>query len=204
MVWISAAVGVGSALLGSNASGQASKRARREVETGIKRVEDNTNFKGYSRGGANAFNQSQNLLGVGDGSPEAQAAARGGFQNYLNSAGYKTQLDSGIDALNSNAAARGMLKSGATLKATQRFGAGLGQQYFNNYIGQLNQQAGYGMQADQNLSNVYTGGAATKANSQQANGAQQAQAWAGAGANIAGALGDKAGAATTAAKTGGG
>lgn len=111
------------------------------------------------------------------------AGGNAAFQNYLDSAGYKTQLNSGIDALNSNAAARGMLKSGATLKATQRFGAGLGQQYFNNYIGQLMNSANMGLAADQTLAGAYTGTA------QGAAGAQQT-ATSNAGQAVGGAIGD--------------
>lgn len=102
------------------------------------------------------------VAGTGGNGPGGQAA----FQNYLDSAGYKTQLNAGIDALNSNAAARGMLKSGATLKATQRFGSGLGQQYFNNYIGQLMNTANMGLSADQTLAGAYTGAAGGQAGAQ--------------------------------------
>lgn len=198
MAWIAAAIGVGGALLGSSSNKKAAKKAGQAVEQGIQRVEQNTGLKStYSPGGQRAFGQAQNLLGVGDGSPEAMAAAQGGFQNYLNSSGYQTQMKSGVDALNSNAAARGMLKSGATLKATQRFGSGLGQQYFNNYIGQLMGQAGMGMQADQTLAGAYTGGASGQANAQMAAGKASAEGFAGAASNIAGALGDRAGAPAT-------
>lgn len=204
MAWISAAIGVGGALLGGSSEKKAAKRAAAQIEQGIKRVETQTGLKStYSPGGAAAFSQAQNLLGIGTGAPaqidpatgqpipgtSGAEQAQAGFQNYLNSAGYKTQLKGGIDALNSNAAARGMLKSGATLKATQRFGAGLGQQYFNNYIGQLNTQAGYGMQADQTLAGAYTNGATGQANANMAAGAAQGNAIGDAAQNIAGAIG---------------
>lgn len=195
MAWIAAAIGVGGALLGSNSQRKAAKKAGQAVEQGIQRTEQNTGLKTtYSPGGQQAFSQAQNLLGVGNGTPEEMAASQGSFQNYLDSSGYRTQLNSGIDALNSNAAAKGMLKSGATLKATQRFGSGLGQQYFNNYIGQLMQQSNMGMQADQTLAGAYTGGATGKANAQMAAGDASARGYAGAASNIAGALGDMRGA----------
>jgi len=194
MAWIAAAVGVGGSLLGGMSANKAAKKAAAAQEAGVKRVEANTGLKStYSPGGQAAFGQAQNLLGLGP-NPEA---AQAGFQNYLDSAGYRTQMKGGIDALNSNAAARGMLKSGATLKATQRFGSGLGQQYFNNYIQQLNQQSGMGMQADQTLANVYTGGAAGAANAQMAAGDATSKAYAGAASNIAGAIGDMRGAPKT-------
>jgi len=189
MAWIAAAIGVGGALLGGSQEKKAAKKAGQAYEQGIKRVEANTGLKSFSAGGQQAFGQAQNLLGVGTNTPEGQAQAQAGFQNYLDSAGYRTQMKGGIDALNSNAAARGMLKSGATLKATQRFGSGLGQQYFNNYIGQLNSQAGYGMQADQTLASTYTQGASGAANANMAAGAATGGAIGDAAQNIAGAIG---------------
>lgn len=197
MAWIAAAIGVGGALLGGSQEKKAAKQSAAQYEAGVKRVEANTGLKNYSQGGGAAFNQALGLLGVGGQQPQmdpttGQPMATGGqvgFQNYLDSTGYRTQMKSGIDALNSNAAARGMLKSGATLKATQRFGAGLGQQYFNNYIGQLMGSAGMGQQADQTLANVYTGGAAGQAAATQAGGAAVGGAIGDAAQNIAGAIG---------------
>jgi hypothetical protein len=204
-MWIAAAIGVGGALLGGNEERKANKKAAQQYEAGVKRVEANTGLKNYSTGGGAAFNQALGLLGVGGQQPQIdpatgqpmlgpdgqpiQTGGQVGFQNYLDSTGYRTQMKSGIDALNSNAAARGMLKSGATLKATQRFGAGLGQQYFNNYIGQLMGTAGMGQQADQTLANVYTGGAAGQAQAAQAGGAAVGSAVGDAANNIAGAIG---------------
>lgn len=123
------------------------------------------------------------------GQPGQGQGGQAAFQNYLDSAGYKTQLNSGIDALNSNAAARGMLKSGATLKATQRFGSGLGQQYFNNYIGQLMNTANMGLSADQTLAGAYTGAAGGQAGAQLQAGQAIGGAFGDAAQNIAGAIG---------------
>lgn len=129
------------------------------------------------------------------GAPEVAGSGQQGqggqaaFQNYLDSSGYKTQMNAGIDALNSNAAARGMLKSGATLKATQRFGSGLGQQYFNNYIGQLMNTANMGLAADQTLAGAYTGAAGGQAGASMAAGSAVGGAVGDAAQNIAGAIG---------------
>lgn len=209
MVWIAAAVGIGTALFGASEKKKAAKKASQANAQGVSDALANTNFKSsYSPGGAAAFSQANTLLGVDPGAAAQVDPATGqpiagtsgaeksqaGFQNYLNSAGYKTQLNSGIDALNSNAAARGLLKSGATLKATQRFGAGLGQQYFNNYISQLNQQAGIGVQSDAALANIYTGGSVGAQKAAYSAGDAGAEAASGIGKNIAGALGDMRGA----------
>lgn len=75
------------------------------------------------------------------------AAVPGGFQNYLDSAGYNFAFDQGQRAITGSAAARGLLKSGSTLKALNRFGQGIGQQYFNNYLDRLEGVASRGLQA---------------------------------------------------------
>jgi hypothetical protein len=59
------------------------------------------------------------------------------FQNYLNSTGYNFQVGQGEQAINNNAAAKGLLNSGATAKALTSYGQGTAAQSFNNYLGQL-------------------------------------------------------------------
>ena len=48
--------------------------------------------------------------------------------------GYQFQLDRGLEAINSNAYARGLGQSGATYKALQQFGDGLAQNYYQQYL----------------------------------------------------------------------
>ena len=74
------------------------------------------------------------LLGLnGASSAQSQTA----FNNYLNSTGYKFNLQQGTNAVASQQAASGMLNSGATGKALTQYGQNLGSQYFNNYLSQL-------------------------------------------------------------------
>lgn len=82
--------------------------------------------------GNDAFATAGSLL---KGGPEGDAA----FNNYLTSTGYKTMLDAGSKAITGNAAARGNLNSGATGKALTNYGQNMGQQYFGNYLNQLQQ-----------------------------------------------------------------
>lgn len=74
------------------------------------------------------------LLGLGGGDPQA-------FQKYLNSTGYNFQLDSGSRAITNNAAARGLLDSGSTLKALTKYGQQVGSSAYGNYLGQLSDLA---------------------------------------------------------------
>lgn len=76
------------------------------------------------------------LLGVPGSGAYAQTAQQG-LSNYLNSAGYQFQRDQGVDAINSSAAARGLLNSGSTLKGITKFGQDLASTNFNNYLQQL-------------------------------------------------------------------
>jgi hypothetical protein len=64
------------------------------------------------------------------------AKTKAAFDAYLNSTGYQFNYDQGINAVNSDRAASGLLNSGSTLKALDEFGTGLpdsyGQQYADN------------------------------------------------------------------------
>ena len=72
------------------------------------------------------------LLGLNG--PDAATTAMG---NYHTSPGYQFALDQGLRATDAGAAAKGMLRSGATLKAEQTFGTGLADQDFTNYYNRL-------------------------------------------------------------------
>lgn len=73
------------------------------------------------------------LLGVG-GDPAASAAA---LQTYRDSTGYKDLLATGLGGVNSQAYARGMGDSGATLKALQTRGMNIAGQNQQVYMGNL-------------------------------------------------------------------
>jgi len=85
-------------------------------------------------------------LGIPGGNSDAAA---NGLQNYFNSAGGKFTLQQGTNAINNSAAAKGLLNSGATLKALQSFGQNTGQQYYQNYLSNLQGVANTGLQAGQ-------------------------------------------------------
>ena len=84
---------------------------------------------------------------------EAQAWANanptGGteYQGLQKTPGYDFQLSQGLDAVQSSAAARGMLNSGATMNAVNTFGQGLANQEYNNYLNRLSGVASNGQNA---------------------------------------------------------
>lgn len=121
----SAASLAGSALQ-ANAVGSAGKAGQ-----GAARLqrEDLTQFRDV---GGEASRQAGNLLGL-YGQPAADAA----MATYQQSPGYQWQLGEGLRAVDAGAAAKGMLRSGATLKAEQAYGSGLAAQDFSSYYNRL-------------------------------------------------------------------
>ncbi len=81
------------------------------------------------------------LLGMG-GDPTAQQAA---FQRYLDGSGYQFALDQGTRAITGTAAGRGLLNSGATLRAMSDYGQKTGMSFFDQYMNRLAQQQSSGM-----------------------------------------------------------
>jgi hypothetical protein len=126
------------------------------------------------------------IMGAVNNPVTQQAGSGDAFQNYLNSTGYKFQLGEGIGAIEASQATKGALNSGATLKALQQYGQNLASTTFNNYLNQLGQLSGQGLQAGQ-----LVGGAAQQAGSEAA--AYQAGAGAAQGGATSGAFGALAG-----------
>jgi hypothetical protein len=54
-----------------------------------------------------------------------------------NQPGYQFALGQGLQAIDRGAASRGMLTSGNTLDAEQKYGTGLANQYYQNYVSNL-------------------------------------------------------------------
>jgi hypothetical protein len=100
----------------------------------------NDTFGGAAGYTGSSSNQIAGLLGLGGGDPQA-------FQKYLDSSGYKFTLDSGSKAITGNAASRGLLNSGSTLKALTQFGQDLASTKMDNYLGQLGSLAKIGLGA---------------------------------------------------------
>jgi hypothetical protein len=105
--------------------------------------------------GGQATRQAGNLLGL-----NGQDAATGAMSTFQTSPGYGFQLEQGLRAVDAGAAAKGMLRSGATLEAEQKFGQGLANQDFGNYYNRLmglanqgeNAAAGYGSTTNASMS----------------------------------------------------
>lgn len=90
-----------------------------------------------------ASNEEAQLLGTQPVTDQTKAA----FGNYLGSTGYNFIKQQGTSAITGNAASRGILNSGATAKALQRYGTGLASTTFNDYLNHLSGMTGQGVQA---------------------------------------------------------
>lgn len=128
------------------------------------------------------------------------------FRGFEATPGYAFQRDQGTSAIDASAAARGMLRSGATLKAQERFGQGIAAQEYNNYLNRLSGISGVGQAstgqigalgtsvAGQIGNNALMGGQGA-ANSALAGGAARASAYNSMGSAINNLAGNALGAA---------
>jgi len=122
----SAAIGTaGSALMG-NKAGQGAAQAQQTL------AQQRNDLMPYREAGLAPLQAQQDLLGL-NGQPAADAA----MANFQSSPGYQFQLQQGLRATDAGAAAQGMLRSGAALKAEQTFGSGLANSDFNQYYQRL-------------------------------------------------------------------
>lgn len=90
-------------------------------------------YGGQMNQGTQAGGMMSALLGVGGD----KAASDEAFKNYNDSTGYKFMMDSGSEAITGNAAAKGLLNSGSTLKSLTSFGQNLGKTQFGSYLDRL-------------------------------------------------------------------
>jgi hypothetical protein len=82
--------------------------------------------------GTNALGVAGDLSGANG--PDAATAAMG---NFFTSPGYQFRLDQGLRAVDAGAAASGLGRSGAAIKAEETFGQGLASSEFSNYYNRL-------------------------------------------------------------------
>ena len=142
-----AAVSGGIGLLGSSMQSGAAAKGQAQAQ---KQFEMQRNDLGpYREAGLAPLQAQQALLGL-QGQPAADAA----MAQFQQSPGYQFQMDEGQRAVESSAAAQGLLRSGATLKALQERGQGLANQDFGNYYNRLMDLSRLGQ-------NSAAGGAAT-------------------------------------------
>lgn len=125
----------------------------------------------YTQGG-DAMGMMGAMLGLGG--TDAQKA---GFQNFMDSTGYQFLMDSGSKAVTGNMAAKGLLKSGATLKALTNFGQNLASTKTAEMMGMLSNMAGIGAGAAGNLAGAGANAAQGYSNAKMAGAQSKQDAW---------------------------
>jgi len=153
---IGGAVGLVGGALQSGAAGKAADTAQRNLQMVVPQLQQNYNtavggFQPFSDVSKLSLQDQQDLLGL-----NGQDAATAAMAKFQTSPGYQFSMDQGMRAIDAGAASKGLLHSGATIKAEQTFGTGLADQEFSNYFQRLNSLSGMGLTA--------AGGIATAAN----------------------------------------
>lgn len=99
-------------------------------------------YQGTMNTGTGATNQLAGMLGLNGAQGQSDA-----FKNWQNSTGYQFGLNQGLQSINGNAAATGLLNSGATAKALQTYGQNYANTQYGNYTNQLQGLVNSGLQA---------------------------------------------------------
>lgn len=122
---------------------------------------------------------------AGEGALGRLTGAMAGNQDQFKaSPGYDFRLSQGVQAAERSAAARGLLGSGATMKAVQRYGEGLASSEYNNWFNQNLGLAGLGQNAVNNTVNAGQNATNNITNLYQSNGNARASSYANTGSSI--------------------
>lgn len=147
-----------------------SSRARREQEAAERGAEQSLTGFNFATGsplneqilgaGGQASDLRSSLLGLTD-----PAAGQAALEQFQRGTGFQSRLKTGREAITGGAATQGLLESGGTLKGLNRFGQDLAQGSFNQFLGQLGDVTGQGIQAGGIITGAGTagGGAAGRA-----------------------------------------
>lgn len=126
----------------------------------------------YITGGGNSFKMMGDVLGA-----NGAGAQTAGFQNFMDSTGYKFLLDSGSKAITGNASAKGLLRSGATAKALESFGQNLASTKTMEYMNALLGMSQVGAGAAANKGNIGQAAAGNFLEAQKLQTESKANAW---------------------------
>lgn len=160
---LSAALGIGGALIGGSAAKSAARTqagAARDAAAVQQNMFDTTSqyFAPYRQAGENALNTYVDQVGT----------------EFTETPGYQFGLQQGIDAVDASAASRGNLNSGATLQAVNQFGQDYATRNYDNWLNRVGglmstgqasagQQAALGQNFANNQTNLLTQGANAQA-----------------------------------------
>lgn len=173
-----AGIGAAGSILGGVTGGKgAAKAAKIQQQTSREQIAANNANREYQfdlnaptiAQGGKADNLIAGLLNIGGD----QAQSRQALETFRGSTGYQNLLNEGLGAVNSNAYARGLGDSGATLKALQDRGGQIANSSLLQYLQQLGGVSQAGAQGRGLVAGI--GSDTTNANNQALQGAADAR-----------------------------
>lgn len=145
--------------------------------------QNRTDLAPWRAAGTGALQMLSDALGING--PSGNANATAAFQK---SPGYDFAFSEGQKAVDTSAAARGMLRSGAAIKAQTRFGQGTADQEFGGWLGKLAGVAGVGQSATNTTAQGATAYAANAGSTMQDAAAARASGYVGASNAVTGGI----------------
>ena len=136
-----AAIGGGATLIAGSKAAKAQKKAAdtQIAESRRQYDQDRADYAPWRTAGANALDVLTRTYGIGGGTPDMSA--------FTASPGYQFRRDEGVKAIERSAASRGLLKSGAAVKAIDRFAEGNAASEFGDWWNRTAGIAGAGQAA---------------------------------------------------------
>jgi hypothetical protein len=144
---ISAVGSVAGGLIQSGTAGKAGAQAQRNLQMILPQMQTNfvntlAGYQPYTEAGQQGLTATTDLLGLNG--PDAADAA---MKMYQTSPGYQWQMEQGLRGVDAGAASKGILRSGATIKAEDTFAQGLANSDFGQYYNRLSALSGQGLTA---------------------------------------------------------
>ncbi len=183
MTWVavaiggSAIVGAGASLIGAGEQADAANNAAALQDRQYQQTRED--YTPWRDAGKLALNQQTNLLGLNGADPQTNA-----FTQFRSDPGYQFNVDQQIQGVDRSAAARGLLTSGATIKAIQDRASNLADQSYGNYFSRLQGLAGTGITATGGTASAGANAANNAGNAMMAGGAARASGYAGAASSV--------------------
>lgn len=142
--------------IASSGAKKAAKLQQQQAQSEQARLQANQEYiRGLNQPTIDRGNAAGGLIGSFLGTEGGDQAASA-LATYRGSTGYQDLLNTGLGAVNSNAYARGLGASGATLKALQAKGMALADQNAQGWLGNLGTLANAGQNAIAGVGNAAT------------------------------------------------
>lgn len=146
----SALIGGASSIISGNKAAGAAEQASQDSIAEQRRQYDQTreDYRPYREIGYKALDKLGGMYGLGGQITSGTTGGAGGdYGGFEASPGYQFRMDEAMKAIERSAAARGGLRSGATMDALQRRAQGVASSEYENFANRLSALAGVGQSA---------------------------------------------------------